>query len=172
MHPTLKVWEQGDTVFGRLSLPMRGGGALSITLTCSQAQVIAYMHAMGIRFDQRAQAQVGSLFGSIGNLVKKVAKNSVIKGVLKVGKGIVGSPLVKLIAPEAAIAVEAASGAAKMITAAKAGNPKAKLALKAAVAQADLEKKTGQQMPVPSGVAAKGPHAAIAYRYLVTVNKA
>jgi hypothetical protein len=172
MDPKLQVWEHGDTIFGRLTLPLRGGGALSVSLSCTQAQVVAYMHQMGIRFTESDKQQIGSLFGSIGKLVKKVAKNSVIKGVLKIGTGIVGSPLVKLIAPQAALAVEAANGAAKMIAAAKKGNPKAKLALKAAVAQAELEKKEGQQLPVPSGVAAKGPHAAIAYRYLVTVNKA
>lgn len=172
MHPTLKVWESGDTIFGCLSLPLRGGGMLAVTLKVTQAQVVAYMHEMGIRFNAKDKQQIGSLFGSIGKLVKKIAKNSVIKGVLKVGSGIVNSPLVKLIAPQAAIAIAAASGAAKMIQAAQKGNPKAKLALKAAVAQAELEKKEGQTLPVPSGVAAKGPHAAIAYRYLVTVNKA
>jgi hypothetical protein len=168
---TIRVWEQGDTVYGRLSLPLRGGGAFSVLLSLTQQQVVAYMHAMGIRFSEADKAQIGSLFGSIGKLVKKVAKNSVMKGVLNVAKGIANSPLVKIIAPEAALAITAASGAAKMITAAKAGNPKAKLAMKAAVAQADLETKQGKQMPVPSAVAAKGPEAAMAFRYMVTVNK-
>lgn len=167
----IRVWEQGDTVFARLTLPLRGGGALSVLLSLSQQQVVAWLHSAGVRFSKAEMEQIGSLFGSIGKLVKKVAKNSVIKGVLKVGKGIVNSPLVKIIAPEAALAVEAASGAAKLITAARNGNPKAKLALKAATAQADLETKHGKQLPVPSGVAAKGPETAMAFRYLVTVQK-
>lgn len=168
---TIRVWETGDTVHARLTLPLRGGGALSVLLSLTQQQVVAWLHSAGVRFTKQELAQIGSLFGSIGKLVKKVAKNSVLKGVLKVGKGIIDSPLVKMIAPEAALAVEAASGAAKLIKAAQAGNPKAKLALKAATAQAELESKQGKQLPVPTGVAAKGPETALAYRYLVTVSK-
>lgn len=169
---TIRIWEDKNCVYGKLTLPLRGGkGALSILLSVSDAQVIEYLHRAGIRFNPKAQAEIGSLFGGIGKLIKKVAKNSVLKGVVSVAKGVISSPLVKMIAPQAALAVEAASGAAKMISAARAGNPKAKLAMKAAVAQADLETKQGQQLPVPTGVAAKGPQAAMAFRYMVTVNK-
>lgn len=172
MHMTIRIWEDKNTVYGRLTLPLRSGkGAFSILLSVSDAQVIEYLHSAGIRFNPKAQAEIGSLFGGIGKLIKKVAKSSVLKGVVSVAKGVINSPLVKLIAPEASLAVMAASGAAKMISAAKAGNPKAKLAMKAAVAQADLEQKQGQQLPVPSGVAAKGPQAAMAFRYMVTVTK-
>jgi len=168
---SIRVWEQGDTVFARLSLPLRGGGSLSVLLSLTQAQVVAYLHQMGVRFNPAEMQAIGSLFGNIGKFIKKAAKSSVLKGVLKIGKGILNSPLVKIIAPEAALALEAANGAAKMITAAKAGNPKAKLAMKAAEAQANLETKEGKQLPVPSGVAAKGPEHAMAFRYLVTVSK-
>lgn len=172
MHMTIRVWEDKGAVFGKLTLPLRGGtGSLSVVLSVSDAQVIAYMHQAGIRFNPAAQAEIGSLFGNIGKLIKKVAKNSVIKGVLGVAKGIANSPLVKIIAPEAALAISAASGAAKMITAAKAGNPKAKLAMKAALAQANLEQQHGKQLPVPTSVAKKGPETAMAFRYLVTVTK-
>jgi hypothetical protein len=168
---TLRIWERGDTAFAQLTIPLRGGGAISVALSLSQEQVLAYLHSIGVRFSKEEQKQIGSLFGNIGKFIKKAAKSTVLKGVLKLGKGIVDSPLVKLIAPEAALAIEAASGAAKMIKAAKAGNPKAKLAMKAAEAQANLETQHGQQLPVPSGVAAKGPEATAAFRYMVTVNK-
>lgn len=171
MHMTVRVWESGDAVFGRLTLPLRGGGSFSFLLTVTHRQVVQYLHAMGVRFSPKEQAEIGSIFGSIGKLVKKVAKSSVMKGILKVAKGVANSPLVKMIAPAAAMAIEAASGAAKLIKAAQGGNPKAKLAMKAAVAQADLETKEGKQYPTPSGVAAKGPQAAMAYRYMVTVAK-
>ena len=172
MHLTIRVWETRDTVFGKITIPLRGGGgAISLVLSVSSAQVVEYLHSIGVRFGPAAQAEIGSLFGGIGKMLKKVAKSSVMKGVLSVAKGVINSPLVKIIAPEAALAITAASGAAKMISAAKAGNPKAKLAMRAALAQADLETKKGQQLPIPSGVAAKGPEAAMAFRYMVTVNK-
>jgi hypothetical protein len=171
-HLTIRVWETKDTVFGRLTIPLRGGaGSLSVVLSVSSAQVVQYLRKAGIRFNPQAQAEIGSLFGSIGKMLKKVAKSSLMKGVLSVAKGVINSPLVKIIAPEAALAIAAASGAAKMIHAAKAGNPKAKLAMRAALAQSELETKHGQQLPVPTGVAAKGPEAAMAFRYMVTVHK-
>jgi hypothetical protein len=173
MHMTVKIWESGDTVFGRVTLPLRGGsGAFSVLLSLSSRQVLQYLHAIGLRLDKQQAQQIGSLFGGMGKFLKKVAKNSVLKGVLNVAKGVAGSPLLKMLAPQAALAIEAASGAAKLIKAAKSGNPKAKLAMKAALAQADLETQQGQQLPVPTGVAAKGPETAMAFRYLVTVHKA
>lgn len=170
-HMTIRVWSIGDTVYGRLTLPLTAGGAFSILLTLTHRQVVQSLKKMGLTFSPQEMAQIGSLFGSIGKFVSKVAKSSVMKGVLNVAKGIANSPIVKMIAPQAAMALEAANGAIKMIKAAKGGNPKAKLALKAAVAQAKLENSTGRQLPVPSGVAAKGPEAAMAFRYMVTVNR-
>jgi len=94
---------------------------------------------------------------------------------VKVGKGL-GATVLKSVVPGAAAALEAASGAMKLIKAArgpdKAKAAKAKLALKAADAQATLETKAGKQLPVPSSVRAKGPAAANAFRYLVTVKHA
>jgi hypothetical protein len=168
---TIRVWERGDTVFGQLLLPLKDGGSLAVQVRLTHAQVVRALRTAGIRFSQQDQAKIGSLFGSIGKFVSKVAKSSVLKGVLKIGKSIVGSPLVNLIAPGAALAVKAASGAGKLIAAAKKGNPKAKLALKAAVAQAKLEGDHGQQMPLPSSVRARGPAASAAFRYLVTVKR-
>jgi hypothetical protein len=167
----IRFWETPNAVHARIILPLRTGGDVSVQLTVTAKQVIQYLKSIGVRFDAKAQAEIGSLFGSIGKLVKKVAKSSLVKGVLKVAKGVANSPLVKMIAPAAAMAIGAANGAAKLMKAAKGGNPKAKLALKAAVAQADLETKTGQQHPVPSAVKAKGPEAAMAFRYMVTVSK-
>lgn len=170
-HMSIRVWSAGDTVFGRITLPLKTGGAISVLVTLTHQQVVQAMKRMGLTFSPQEQAQIGSLFGSIGKFVSKVAKSSVMKGVLNVAKGVANSPLVKMIAPQAAMALEAANGAIKMIKAAKGGNPKAKLALKAAVAQAKLENETGRQLPVPSGVAKKGEQAAMAFRYMVTVNR-
>ena len=171
MHMTIRLWEVGDSVFGRLVLPLRGGGALTIVVQLMQAQVIRAMREAGIRFSPQQQAAIGSVFGGIGNFVKKVAKSSVLKSLVKSATSL-GGPLLKMVVPGAAQALEAANGAMKLIQAAKKGNPKAKLALKAATAQATLENQQGKQLPVPSGVQAKGPAAAAAFRYMVTVKRA
>lgn len=173
-HMTIRVWERGDTVFGTLTLPLRGGGNIALTMSVTSQQVVQALHRAGVRFSAEAQAQIGSLFGSIGRFIKKVAKSSVVRGIIKAGKGLMktAAPFVKMIVPGAAQALEAANGAIKLIRAARGGNKKAKLAVKAAAAQAELENRRGHQMPVPSGVAAKGPMAANAFRYLVTVKRA
>lgn len=175
MHMTIRLWEVGDTVYGRLNLPLRGGGMLSILVTLTHKQVVEALHRGGIKFSPSELAAIGSVFGSIGKFIKKAAKSSVLKGLLKVGTKL-GGPLLKMVVPGAAQALEAANGALKLIQAAKGKGPKAdkaKLALKAAHAQADIETKNGgAQLPVPTGVAAKGPAAAAAFRYLVTVKHA
>jgi hypothetical protein len=173
-HMTIRVWERGDTVFGTLTLPIRGGGNISLTMSVTSMQVVQALRRAGVRFNAQAAAQIGSVFGSIGKFVKKVAKSSVVKGLIKAGTSIAktAAPFVKMIVPGAAQALEAANGAIKLINAARAGNPKAKLAVKAAAAQADLENKQGQQLPLPSGVRAKGPMASAAFRYMVTVKRA
>lgn len=169
---TIRVWEIGDTVFGRMTVPLRGGGAIGVLISISHRQVIDALRKAGIRLPAQ---EIGSLFGSIGKFVKKVARSGVVKGLLKVGTGVVG-PVIKAVVPGAAAALAAANGAMKLIKAAKTGTPdqkaKAKLALKAATAQAELENKQGRQMPVPTGVRAKGPATAAAFRYLVTVKRA
>jgi hypothetical protein len=169
-HMTIRVWERGDTVFGQLTLPLRAGGQIAVQLSVTSKQVIAALKRAGFRFDTRAQAQISGLFGSIGNFVKKVAKSSIVKGIVKGAKSL--APIVKMVVPGAAQALEAANMGMKLISAARGGNPKAKLALKAATAQAELENRTGKQHPVPSSVQAKGPMAANAFRYMVTVKRA
>lgn len=171
---TIRVWERGNTVFGRLTLPLKNGGEIAVQLAVTHAQVVQALRRAGIQLTGQAAAEIGSLFGSIGKFVSKVAKSSVVKGIVKAGKGIVKAavPIAKMIVPGAAAALEAANGAVKLISAARGGNPKAKLAVKAAVAQAGLENKAGKQLPVPSGVRAKGAAATNAFRYLVTVKRA
>lgn len=169
-HMTIRIWERGDTVFGQLTLPLRAGGQIAVQLSITSKQVIQALRRAGVRFDAAAQAQIAGLFGSIGKFVKKVAKSSIVKGIVKGAKAL--APIVKMVVPGAAQALEAANMGMKLISAARGGNPKAKLALKAATAQAELENKEGKQLPVPSGVAAKGPMAANAFRYMVTVRRA
>ena len=173
-HMTIRVWERGDTVFGQLALPLSSGGNITLTMSVTSKQVVQALHAAGFRFTAEAAQQIGSLFGNIGNFIKKVAKSSVVKGIVKAGKGLLktAAPIVKMVVPGAAQALEAANGAIKLINAARGGNPKAKLAVKAAAAQAELEQKQGRQMPVPTSVRNKGPTAAAAFRYLVTVKRA
>lgn len=169
----MRVWEQGNAAFGRLTLPMRGGGELSILVTLTHKQVLDTLRRAGVRFSQTELARIGSLFGGIGKFVKKVAKSGVVKGMLKVGKAITATGLLSVV-PGVGPLMAAASGAAKLVNAAKGGGAKAvkaKLALKAATAQADLETQKGRQLPVPTSVREKGPEAEAAYRFLVTVKR-
>lgn len=169
-HMTVRVWERGDTVFGQLTLPLRAGGQIAVQLSITSKQVIQALHRVGFRFTQQTQQQIAGLFGSIGKFIKKVAKSSIVKGIVKGAKSL--APIVKMVVPGAAQALEAANMGLKLIKAARGGNPKAKLALKAATAQAELENKAGKQLPIPSGVRARGPAAANAFRYMVTVQRA
>jgi len=168
---TIRLWEKGDTVYGQLVLPLRGGGTLALQVKLTQAQIIQAMKNAGIRFTAQEQAAIGSAFGNIGKFIKKVGKSSILKTLVKTAGKLTG-PILTSVVPGAAVALAAANGAMKLVAAARKGNPKAKLALKAATAQADLENKQGKQLPVPSGVAAKGPATAAAFRYLVTVKRA
>lgn len=176
---TMKVWEHasGDAVSCKLTIPLRAGlGTLDLVATLTSRQVIAAMKRAGIQFSRGHIEHIGSLFGSIGKFVKKVAKSGVMKKALSLGKAIINSPIVKLVAPQAAAAIQAASMAAKLVSAAKGGDKqkaaKAKLALVAAQAQAKKETEVGKQLPLPSGVANRSPSTQAAFRYLVTVNRA
>lgn len=168
----VRIWESGDTVACRLTIPLRIGGSITIVATMTNAQVIRALHDAGIRFSPE---QVGSLFGSIGKALKKVAKSSVLKKALSIGKSLINNPLAKLIIPEAAIALKAAEGAAKLVSAARGPDKKkaakAMIALKAAKAQADKETQAGKTLPLPSGVANRSPETKAAFRYMVTVNR-
>lgn len=178
MSISIRVWEHGDAVSCRLLIPMvpRIGGALSIVVTYTNRQVLEALKRAGVQFSRKQLEKVGSLFGSIGKFVKKVAKSGVMKKALALGKAVINSPIVKLVAPQAAAAIQAASMAAKLVGAAKGKDPKkaakAKLALVAAQAQAKKENEVGKQLPLPSGVANRSPETKAAFRYLVTVNRA
>lgn len=173
---TIRVWEHGDAVSCRMSIPLRIGGTFSIVATLTNRQVLEAMKRAGITFSREQAERVGSVFGGIGKFLKKVAKSSVMKTALKLGKAVINSPIVKLVAPQAAAAIAAASGAAKLIEAARGKDPKkaakAKLAIVAAQAQAKKETAAGKQLPLPTGVAKRAPATQAAFRYLVTVNKA
>lgn len=168
---SIRIWETPEAVFGQLNLPLKIGGSFTVTVKLTTQRVIQALHRAGIRFDKRDIQQIGSLFGKIGKFLKKVAKNSVIKAIVKVGTKIAKSPLVKMIVPQAAAAIEAAEGAVKLIRSARKGNPKAKLAMKAALTQAKLENRAGKQLPLPSAIARRSPKTQSAFRYLVTVQR-
>lgn len=172
----IRVWEHGDAVSCSLEIPLTIGGFIRVVATLSNRQVLEAMKRAGFRFTQREAAKIGSLFGGIGRFLKKVAKSGVMKTALKLGKAVINSPIVKLVAPQAAAAITAASMAAKLVSAARGKDPKraqkAKLAIVAARAQAAREQQSGRQMPLPTGVANRSPQTKAAFRYLVTVNRA
>lgn len=176
---TMRVWEHssGAAVSCKISIPLRAGlGKLELVATLTSRQVIEAMKRAGLKFDRGHIEKIGSLFGSIGKFVKKVAKSGVMKKALSLGKAIINSPIVKLVAPQAAAAIQAAEMAAKLVSAAKGGDKnkaaKAKLAIVAAQAQAKKENEAGKQLPLPTGVANRSADTRAAFRYLVTVNRA
>lgn len=172
----LKMWEQGDSMLCcRLIIPLKAhiGGSISFVVTLDSRKVLDYLHKSGVRFAQGEH--VGSLFGAIGKAIKKVGKLPLIKKAVGLGKALINSPIGNLVAPGAALAIKAASGAAKLVAATKSKDPKrakkAKVALAAAKAQASAEQKAGKPLPLPSGVANRSPTTQAAFRYLVTVDR-
>lgn len=176
MQLTMRVWEHGDAVSCRLTVPLRIGGSLAIVATLTNRQVLESMRRAGVQFSKEEFERVGSIFGGVGKFLKKVAKSSVMKVALKLGKAVINSPIVKLVAPQVAAAITAAGMAAKLVEAARGKDPKkaakAKLAIVAAKAQAAKETQLGRQLPLPTGVANRSPATQAAFRYLVTVNRA
>lgn len=173
----VRLWESPGAVHCRLAIPLRIGGSVTVIATIHHADVQRVLRKYGVQLAQgKDPTQVGSLFSAIGKAAKKVAKSAVLKKALALGKAVVNSPLVKLVAPQAAAAIAAASGAAKLIQAARGSDPKkaakAKLALAAATAQAKAENSAGKQLPLPNGVASRSPETRATYRYLVTVARA
>jgi hypothetical protein len=181
----VQLWEDGASkVFCRITMPLRVGGEVSLLATVDSRAYLQEMHRRGIQFVRKENGttaaringvdhEIGSLFGNIGKAMKKVAKVSALKKALALGKALVNSPIGRLVAPQAALAIKAAEGAAKLVAASKSKNPdrakKAKIALLAATAQAQRENAAGKQLPLPAGVAKRSPESRGAFRYLVTV---
>lgn len=171
----LRVWEKGPLLLCQLVVPLKPsiGGSITFVVTLDSRRVLDHLHKSGVRFQQGEH--VGSLFGAIGKAIKKVGRLPLIKQAVGLGKALVQSPLGNLVAPGAALAIKAASGAAKLIAASKSKDPKraakAKVALVAAKAQAAQEEKAGKPLPLPSGIASRSPASQAAFRYLVTVEK-
>lgn len=173
----LRIWETDDAIHCRMTIPLRnsiGGGTLTLLSTLKNATIIEAIRRSGIRLNRE---QVGSLFGSIGKMIKKVGKLSIIKKALSVGKALINSPLTNFIAPGAVTAIKAAAGAAKLIAASKGSDKnkakKAKLAMAAATAQAKAEDaQGGKPLPLPRGIASRSPDTRAAFRYMVTVARA
>jgi hypothetical protein len=175
MSIQVRIWENGNTVCCRLIMPLKPevGGVITIVATLDSRKVVQMLHDSGVRFSPQ---QVGSLFGGIGNAIKKISKLSVLKKALALGKGLLKNPLASFLMPGVGQAIQAAEGAAKLIAASKGSDKnkaaKAKLALAAASAQAKAEKSAGKPLPLPTGIANRSPETKGAFRYLVTVNKA
>lgn len=173
----LRLWESPGAVHCRLQIPLRIGGSVDVVATIYHRDVQRILRKYGLQLAEGKPPEVvGSLFSKIGKIAKKVAKSSVMKKALSLGKAVINSPIVKLVAPQAAAAIAAASGAAKLIAAARGKDPakaqKAKLALAAATAQAKAETAAGKQLPLPTGLQNRSDTTKMTYRYLVTVARA
>lgn len=170
----VRVWENKGVLYCRMLMPLRAeyGGHIEVLTTLQSQHVLDVLHQRGVHL---ADHEIGSLFGSIGKAMKKIGKLSVMRKALALGKALVNSPLTKLIAPEVAIAIKGAAGAAKLIAAAKGSDPnrakKAKLAIAAAQAQARVEDLEKKPLPLPASVQRQPPEHRAAFRYLVTVNR-
>jgi hypothetical protein len=172
MSVAIRVWETAGAVHCKMVIPLRAeiGGSFTLVATIESATVVDAIRRSGL---QLSKEEIGSLFGSIGKFAGKIGKVSVLKKALSLGKALVNSPLVSMIAPGAAASIRAAAGAAKLIAASKGSDKnkaaKAKMALIAAQAQAKAENGCGRQLPLPSGFAGRSLETRGAYRYLVTV---
>lgn len=184
-----RFWEQAGKFCCQLDVPLRVGGSISLLAVVDGRAVIDSLKRKGFTVQRRdgkqiallagvvvaeaAEHEMGSFFGAIGKFVKKVAKNKVLKKALSLGKALVKSPLVRIVVPQAAAAIEAAEGAAKLISAARGKDKKkaakAKLAIVAAQGQAAKEKQAGKPLPAPRSVRRASPQARNTYRYLVQV---
>ncbi len=183
-----RTWAADGAFHCELTLPLRIGGTIKLLATVTSSELVARLRRAGLQIvpgktgktrrvlvqgAEVAEIELGSLFGAIGRAVSKVGKAAAIRKALKLGKSLINNPLVRIIAPQAAAAIEAASGAAKLVSAArgkdKAKAQKAKLALVAAKGQAEREKQAGRALPPPASVRNASPPARGAFRYLVTV---
>jgi hypothetical protein len=173
MQIGVRFYETGDVMHCKLHMPLSIGGAITVHASLSSQTVAKVLREMGVQFQRE---QVGSLFGSIGKALKKITKVGVLKKALSLGKALISSPLANFIAPGISVAIQGASGAAKLIAASKGSDKdkakKAKLALAAAKAQAKVEDQKGKPMPLPASVQSRAPESRAAFRYLVTVNRA
>lgn len=163
----VKLTESPGAVHARLSVPLRNGAVVTVHAVVRHRDVVAYLRSRGIRLDAE---MAGSFLGNIGKGLSKLTKLTAVKKALALGKALATSPLAQLIAPQVAVAIKAVEGGAKLMLAAKGGNPKAKAVLAAAKRQAAAETKHGK-LPLPSGVAKASPDARAAYRYLVTLER-
>lgn len=82
-----RITERNGIYTATLPLPLSDGRVLLIR---SSASVADTMRDFG-----QSPEVVGDIFGDIGNFFKKVTKSKVVRSVVKVGKDIVRSPIVK-----------------------------------------------------------------------------
>jgi len=181
-----RVWEQGGSFCCQLEIPLKRGGDIKVLAVVTSKEILASLKRAGLRFARRAGrtfamvrgvdcGEVSGFFSSIGKFVKKIAKNKVLRKAISIGKKIVKSPIVRAIVPQAAMAIDAAEGAAKLIRmatskrASPAQQKKARVAILAARGQADREKAAQRSLPMPRSLRSSSPAARNTYRYLVQV---
>jgi len=189
------VYEQAGRFCCQLDIPLRSGGYLNVLAVVDSAEILAALKRAGLRLVRKAGkvhavalrasnaagvagvdlGEVGGFFSSIGKLVKKIGRSKVLRKALSIGKGIISSPIVKAIVPQAAAAIAAAEGAAKLVRAAtsRSSSPgtkrRARMAILAARAQAKREKQAKRSLPMPRSVQQASPAARGTFRYLVQV---
>lgn len=190
------VYEQAGKFCCQLDIPLRAGGYINVLAVVDSAEILASLKRAGLRFIKKAGKQhavmlrrrsdgtvagvedlgeISGFFSSIGKFVKKIARSKVIRKALSIGKGIIKSPIVRAIVPQAAAAIDAAEGAAKLIRAAtsRRSSPKkkrrARMAILVARKQADRERRAKRSLPLPRTMRTASPQAKGTFRYLVQV---
>ena len=170
----------------QIDLPLKRGGFLKVLAVVTSSEILRALRRAGLSFRRRAGKQiavirgveygeVSGFFSSIGKFVKKIANNKVIRKAVSIGKKIIKSPIVRAIVPQAALAIEAAEGAARLIQAAtsKRSSPqrqrRARMAILAARAQAKKEARVKRTLALPRGLRRSSRAAKNTYRYLVQV---
>jgi len=181
-----RVWQQGGNVCCQIDLPLKRGGFLKVLAVVTSSEILQALRRAGLSFRRRAGRQiavirgveygeVSGFFSSIGKFVKKIANNKVIRKAVSIGKKIIKSPIVRAIVPQAALAIEAAEGAARLIHAAtsKRSSPqrqrRARMAILAARSQAKKEARAKRTLALPRGLRRSSRAAKNTYRYLVQV---
>jgi hypothetical protein len=167
----IKLWQdrRTGTVYAQAILPLENGMSVTIQAHTDARDVLEWMRRNNVQLDQ-----VGSLFGSIGKFVKKVANPATLLKVVGAAAKVAASALP--IAAPIKLALGAANTAAKLIKTVKQEphSPKgkrAKLVLAAANAQAKAEMNAGRQLPLPTQMSAASPASKATFRYLVTTEK-
>lgn len=167
----LKLWQdrRTGTVYAQAVVELQNGVQIVVCAHTDAREVLEWMKRNNVSFEQ-----VGSLFGSIGKFIKKVANPATLAKVVSTAASVATG--VFPVTAAAKLALGAAKTAGKLIETVKkephtAKGKRAKLVLAAANAQAKAENAAGRQLPLPAQMSAASPASKATFRYLVTTEK-